>query len=344
MSAGKINPQITPRKSDIRPPNVNELFNKICEQDMPSLSRAITLMESSLSIHRNWAESLLELAIPKSGKALRIGITGIPGAGKSTLIEALGEGLMLGGHRLAVLAIDPSSRQTGGSILGDKTRMDYLSRNPNAFVRPSPSGNTLGGVTKNTRETLLLCEAAGYDIVIVETVGVGQSEIAVHDMVDIFLMVAIPGAGDELQGIKRGITEMADLIVVNKADGDNASRAAIAAGQLKNALHLFPPHPYGIQPDVLTCSATTTKGIPELTAHIFQLNHSLRESGALYERRKKQLKLWMEESLRHYWLTALEEDPKWSEQKQLLLEKVESGKMNPYTAARELWYLWLGKK
>ncbi|MBW6491171.1 MAG: methylmalonyl Co-A mutase-associated GTPase MeaB [Lentimicrobium sp.] len=224
-------------------------------------SQAITLVESSLPEHQIIAQELIALCLPYSGNSIRLGITGVPGAGKSTFIEALGNHLTSAGHRLAVLAIDPSSSRTKGSILGDKTRMEGLSVHPNAFIRPSPSAGSLGGVARKTREIIILCEAAGFDTIFVETVGVGQSEIAVHSMVDFFLLLMISGAGDELQGIKRGIMEMADAIAINKADGDNKTRAQIACTQVKNALHLFPLPDSGWSPPALTCSSLTGDGI-----------------------------------------------------------------------------------
>jgi LAO/AO transport system kinase len=227
-------------------------------------SKAITLIESSLPGHQAIAQELIQKCLPYSGKSIRLGITGVPGAGKSTFIEALGKHLTSSGHRLAVLAIDPSSSRSKGSILGDKTRMEDLSVDLNAFIRPSPSAGSLGGVARKTRETIILCEAAGFDTIFVETVGVGQSEIAVHSMVDFFLLLMISGAGDELQGIKRGIMEMADAIVVNKADGDNKPKAEIARMQIKNALHLFPLPDSGWSPPATTCSSLTGEGIKEV--------------------------------------------------------------------------------
>lgn len=227
-------------------------------------SQAITLIESSLPGHQAIAQELILRCLPYAGKSVRIGITGVPGAGKSTFIEALGNHLTSEGHRLAVLAIDPSSSRSKGSILGDKTRMEDLSTDLNAFIRPSPAAGSLGGVARKTRETIILCEAAGFDTIFVETVGVGQSETAVHSMVDFFLLLMISGAGDELQGIKRGIMEMADAIVVNKADGDNKNRAAIACSQIKNALHLFPLPDSGWSPPAATCSSLTGDGISDV--------------------------------------------------------------------------------
>ena len=229
----------------------------ILKGDRVALSKAITLVESALPKHQELAQQIIAACLPHSGKALRLGITGVPGAGKSTFIEALGMYLCRKDHKLAVLAIDPSSQRSKGSILGDKTRMEELSIHPNAFIRPSASAGTLGGVARKTRETVILCEAAGYDTIFIETVGVGQSETAVHSMVDFFLLILISGAGDELQGIKRGIMEMADGIAVNKADGDNVLRAERAAAECRTALHLFPMPDSGRETKVLTCSSLT---------------------------------------------------------------------------------------
>lgn len=233
----------------------------ILDHDRTVLSQAITLVESSLPAHQKIASAIIEGCIPFSAKSLRLGITGVPGVGKSTFIEALGKKVTGWGKKLAVLAIDPSSERSGGSIMGDKTRMENLSQDPNAFIRPSPSGGTLGGVARKTRETIILCEAAGFDTIFVETVGVGQSETAVHSMVDFFLLLMLAGAGDELQGIKRGIMEMADAIVITKADGTNVQRADSAMTEFANALHLFPPAESGWVPEALTCSAKQGTGL-----------------------------------------------------------------------------------
>ena len=256
--------------------------------DRVILSQAITLVESALPKHQQLAQQIIAACLPKSGNALRLGITGVPGAGKSTFIEALGMHLCNQGKKIAVLAIDPSSQRSKGSILGDKTRMEQLSTHPNAYIRPSASAGTLGGVARKTRETIILCEAAGYDNIFIETVGVGQSETAVHSMVDFFLLVLISGAGDELQGIKRGIMEMADGIAVNKADGDNVLRAERAAAECRNALHLFPMPESNQATQVMTCSAQTGYNVPEVwqmvTAHV----QAIRESGYLFKKRARQ--------------------------------------------------------
>ena len=242
----------------------DDYFEGIINFDRAIFSRAITLIESSHPDHQAVAQELVARCLPYSGNSMRIGITGVPGAGKSTFIEALGTHITNLGHKLAVLAIDPSSARSKGSILGDKTRMEELSVNPNAFIRPSPSAGSLGGVARKTRETIILCEAAGFDTIFVETVGVGQSEVAVHSMVDFFLLILIAGAGDELQGIKRGIMEMADAVAVNKADGDNKIKAQIAKSQILNALHFFPKPDSGWGPKTVTCSARDHEGIGDI--------------------------------------------------------------------------------
>lgn len=261
------------------------------------LSRAITLVESSRTDHKELAETIIDACLPHSGKSVRIGITGIPGVGKSTFIESFGMYAISQGKKLAVLTIDPSSQISGGSILGDKTRMFELSRNESAFIRPSPSGDSLGGVARKTRETIYLCEAAGFDTIFVETVGVGQSETAVHSMVDLFLLLLIAGAGDELQGIKRGIMEMADLFAVTKADGDNKTRAELTRVETQSAIHFFPAHENGWIPKVLSCSSLTGEGIPEIWNQILEYEKTLKPNGHFEIRRTNQAKYWLEETV-----------------------------------------------
>lgn len=244
--------------------SAEEYFNGITNFNRTIFSQAITLLESSLPEHQHVAQEVVARCLPYSGKSIRLGITGVPGAGKSTFIEALGLHVTSLGHKLAVLAIDPSSARSKGSILGDKTRMEALSVHPDAFIRPSPSAGSLGGVARKTREIVILCEAAGFDTIFIETVGVGQSETAVHSMVDFFLLLMIAGAGDELQGIKRGIMEMADAVAINKADGDNKVKAEIAKNQVRNALHFFPKPDSGWGPETTTCSAVTREGISDI--------------------------------------------------------------------------------
>jgi len=261
--------------------------------DRRLIAKTITLIESSLSAHRQLAQTIVDLLLPHSGKAIRLGITGVPGVGKSTFIESLGTMLVKKGHRVAVLAVDPSSKRSGGSVLADKTRMEKLAVEQRAFIRPSPSGGTLGGVARKTRETMILCEAAGFDIIIVETVGVGQSETAVASMVDFFLVLMIAGAGDELQGIKKGILELADAVAVNKADGDNIERAEFARKQYETALHFLAPSSPNWTPPVLTCSALEMIDIDVIWENVIKHHTIFTDTGELKANRKKQAVDWM---------------------------------------------------
>jgi len=270
-----------------------ELIRGIRAGDRATLARAITLIESKRADHRKTAHHLVQELLPSTGKAVRLGITGAPGAGKSTTIDVLGTYLTHKRHKVAVLAVDPSSTRTGGSILGDKTRMAHLASDPNAFVRPSPSSGTLGGVAAKTRETMLICEAAGYDVVMVETVGIGQSETTVADMTDFFLVLMLPGAGDELQGLKKGIVELADMIAINKADGDNIERAKVAAAEYRAALNILTPKSATWSPPVITYSAFTRNGIPELWGQVLAHKDKMAASGELIARRRDQQVKWM---------------------------------------------------
>ena len=261
--------------------------------DRRLIAKAITLIESSLAAHQRLAQTIIDLLLPYSGKAIRLGITGVPGVGKSTFIESLGTMLVKKGHRVAVLAVDPSSKRSGGSVLADKTRMEKLAVEPRAFIRPSPSGGTLGGVARKTRETMILCEAAGFDVIIVETVGVGQSETAVASMVDFFLVLMIAGAGDELQGIKKGILELADAVAVNKADGDNIERAEFARKQYETALHFLAPSSPNWTPPVLTCSALEMIDIDVIWKNVTKHHTIFTNTGELKANRKKQAVDWM---------------------------------------------------
>ncbi|MCT4565133.1 MAG: methylmalonyl Co-A mutase-associated GTPase MeaB [Maledivibacter sp.] len=272
---------------------VDEYFKGIMEKDRTIIARAITLIESNAKRHFEQAQELLQRLLPYTGNSIRIGISGVPGAGKSTLIEALGLKLCELGHKVAVLAVDPSSSITGGSILGDKTRMEKLSNHPNAFIRPSPSGGMLGGVARKSRETLLLCESAGFDVLLIETVGVGQNEVTVRSMVDFFLLVLITGAGDELQGMKKGVMEICDAILINKADGDNYIRAKAAQTEFSNMLHYLRPATQGWTSKSLTCSALYNKGIVELWQVIEEFQKLTEASGVLQERRKNQTLQWV---------------------------------------------------
>jgi LAO/AO transport system kinase len=278
----------------------DEFIEGILSGNRTILSQAITLAESSLPEHYEKIQPIIEKCLPYSARSIRIGITGVPGAGKSTFIESFGLYITGEGRKLAVLAIDPSSIKTKGSILGDKTRMEKLSSHPGAFIRPSPAAGTLGGVTRKTRETIILCEAAGFDTIIVETVGVGQSETAVHSMVDFFLLLMLSGAGDELQGIKRGIMEMADAIAITKADGPNKTDVERARIQYQNALHLFPLPPSGWMPEVLTCSALENSGIKEIWEKIMTYVKNTGQNGYFEERRKQQAVIRMNDAILEY--------------------------------------------
>jgi LAO/AO transport system kinase len=274
------------------------------------LSQAITLIESNNPQHQGIAKEIIKACLPYTDKSIRIGITGTPGVGKSTFIEAFGQYIIEKGHKVAVLAIDPSSQRTKGSILGDKTRMQYLAINDNAFVRPSPAGNSLGGVARKTRESIMLCEAAGFDTIIIETVGVGQSETAVQAMVDFFLLLLLPGAGDELQGIKRGIVEMADLIAINKADEDRLLLAKQAKMAYQNALRLFPTKESRWLPQAVMCSALSKMGIDEIWQQITDYQHFTKENNFFYEQRKTQAKHWLHDSIQQQWQTFFYQNEK----------------------------------
>jgi LAO/AO transport system kinase len=278
-------------------PSSKELADGILIGNITSLSRAITLVESTNNAHLEKANQVINACLPFANQSIRIGITGVPGVGKSTFIEAFGKYLTGLGKKVAVLAVDPSSTISHGSILGDKTRMEELVKDENAFIRPSPSGETLGGVARKTRETITLCEAFGFDIIIIETVGVGQSETAVHSMVDFFLLLKIAGAGDELQGIKRGIMEMADAVVINKADGDNINKANLAKTEFNRALHFFPAKKSGWMPKTATCSAITHEGISDVWQMILDFESLTKSNNYFFEKRKEQNQFWMMETI-----------------------------------------------
>jgi LAO/AO transport system kinase len=315
---------------------VAELAAAVRAGDRRGLARAITLVESTLAEHRRLASALLDALLLDAGPAARVGVSGAPGAGKSTFIEALGVHLVGAGHRVAVLAVDPSSTRSGGSILGDKTRMEHLARLPDAFIRPSPAGGTLGGVARRTREAMLLCEAAGFDVVLVETVGVGQSEVAVADMVDTFLLLLAPGAGDELQGVKRGIVELADLVVVNKDDGELAAVAQRTAADYQHALHLVRPRTDAWQPRVLRCSALAGNGIGDVWAAVDEHRRATAASGDLERRRAEQARAWMWSEVTETLLDELRRAPEIAELVDPLEREVADGRISATAAAQRL--------
>src|ERR1700733_9366041 len=300
------------------------------------LGRAITLIESKRPDHQHYARQLVQDLLPDTGKAMRVGITGAPGVGKSTTIDALGTYLTGQGHEVAVLAVDPSSARTGGSILGDKTRMARLAADPKAFIRPSPAAGTLGGVAAKTRETMLLCEAAGFDVILVETVGTGQSETAVADMTDFFLALMLPGAGDELQGIKKGLVELADMIAINKADGDNIRRATIAAAEYRAALHILPPQGAEWRPPVVIYSALTGAGIAEIWDNVLAHRGKLTETGALAARRRGQQVKWMWSMLEQRMMARLRADPAIRAKVKKTEAEVADGRITPALAAEQI--------
>ena len=317
-------------------PSPGELADRVRSGEVMWLARAITLVESRKPEHRELAAELLTDVMPDTGGADRIGLTGVPGVGKSTFIEQFGSNLTEQGHRVAVLAVDPSSSRTGGAILGDKTRMERLANDPRAFVRPSPAGTSLGGVTRATRETILLCEAAGFDTVIVETVGVGQSETVVADMVDIYIVLMLAGAGDELQGIKKGILELADLIAVNKADGDNVKRARLAAADYRRAIHLMAPASPNWTPPVLTCSAVENTGLAEIAEQIRIHRERMTATGERAERRQRQQLGWMWAMVRDRLLDGFREAPRIQAALPEVSAAVEAGTLPPAVAADQL--------
>ncbi|MCJ7541418.1 MAG: methylmalonyl Co-A mutase-associated GTPase MeaB [Desulfobacterales bacterium] len=308
-----------------------------CERRV--LAKTITLIESSLSAHQDLARTIIDLLLPYTGKAIRLGITGVPGVGKSTFIESLGTMLVKKGHRVAVLAVDPSSKRSGGSVLADKTRMEKLSIDRNAFIRPSPSGGTLGGVARKTRETMIVCEAAGFDVMIVETVGVGQSETTVASMVDFFLLLMISGAGDELQGIKKGILELADAVAVNKADGDNVKRAEMARKQYETALHFLAPSSPNWTPPVFTCSAMEMIGIDEIWESVLAHHKRLTLTGELQANRKKQAVDWMWSLVKEGLKERFYQNPEVNKLLPEILKEVESGETASTLAADRLLFL-----
>jgi GTPase len=317
-------------------PRLDDYVAGVRSGDRAMLARAITLVESTKPEHAAHAQALLQALLPATGRALRLGVTGVPGVGKSTTIDQLGMNLIGRGHRVAVLAVDPTSKRTGGSILGDKTRMSRLAQEPNAFIRPSPTSGTLGGVTRKTRETMALAEAAGFDVVIVETVGVGQSEIAVADMVDFFLVMLLSGGGDDLQGIKKGIIEIADMIAINKADGDNVTRAERAAAEYRAALQILTPRSATWAPPVVTISGHENKGLDALWGKILEHRDKTKASGEFALRRQRQAVEWMRDMLSDRVMAGLKAMPKVAERLPVLEAEVRAGKLLPTLAVDEL--------
>lgn len=325
-------------------PSSQELIDGILAGNIATLSRAITLVESTNTSHLAKANEVINSCLPHANKSVRIGITGVPGVGKSTFIEAFGKYLTGIGKKVAVLAVDPSSTISHGSILGDKTRMEELVKDKNAYIRPSASGETLGGVARKTRETITLCEACGFDTIIIETVGVGQSETAVHSMVDFFLLLKIAGAGDELQGIKRGIMEMADAIVINKADGDNIKKANLAKVEFNRALHLFPAKKSGWTPTTATCSAITHEGIPEVWDTIQQFLERTKSNQYFFEKRKEQNQYWMLETINEQLKSDFYNQIEIQKALDTTKKAVQNDEISPFAAAQQLLNLYRDSK
>lgn len=323
--------------------DIKDLANQIIKGDRKALAKGITLIESQKQEDQLLAHQLIELCLPKAVQSVRIGVSGSPGVGKSTFIEALGLQFLKDKRKLAVLAIDPSSSITGGSILGDKTRMQKLSNEENAFIRPTPAGKSLGGVARNTREAIMLCEAAGFNTIIIETVGVGQSEYVVESMTDLYLLLLLPGAGDELQGIKRGIVEMADLVIVNKADKDRLLLAKQAKVAYSQALHLFPAKESGIEVKVMLCSATEGTGIEEVKKQTEELVDQYKKSGYFNKKRLKQQVFWFEETLKNGLLDYFNTDTQIQNQKTQLIEEIKQNQKSPFQAAEFLLNQFLTK-
>ena len=317
-------------------PSIEELFTGIIHQNQAILSRAITLVESNAERHQKKAQEIIEKCLPHSNKSIRIGITGVPGVGKSTFIESFGKLLISKGKKVAVLAVDPSSTISRGSILGDKTRMEELVKEKNAFIRPSASGETLGGVAQKTRETIILCEAAGFDVILIETVGVGQSETAVHSMTDFFLLLKLAGAGDELQGIKRGIMEMADSIVINKADGANLKAAKMAKNEFNRALHLYPIKESGWSPKTMTASALKNEGISDVWENILEYLDQTATNGYFQKKRKEQNKFWLKQTIENNLKREFYADPSVNKELKKQLKALEKNETTPFKAARKV--------
>lgn len=349
MSTNQVNKAsierlLAQKKKHLQQIEPDKLVERLRSGDRAALSESITLIESKNSVQNALGQKVVLGCLPHAGKSIRIGITGVPGVGKSTFIESFGSYLTTIGKKVAVLAIDPSSERSGGSILGDKTRMQELSTNPSAFIRPSASGGSLGGVSRKTRETIFLCEAAGFDVLLIETVGVGQSEIAVHSMTDFFLLLMLAGAGDELQGIKRGIMEMADGILVNKADGDNQKRANLARAELKSAMHLFPPNENEWIPQVETISALEKTGNEKAWEMIESYYNSCHLNGYFERNREQQQRHWLKETVQQMLLNHFYEKEGIQEKLDSLLEKMKAGKITSYQAAETLFDTYIHGK
>lgn len=337
-----INPHFKKRRK--RALSTKEYVAGILKGNITILSQAITLIESSNPEHYARAQEIIVECLPHAGKSVRIGITGVPGAGKSTFIEAIGNRVASLQHKLAVLAIDPSSERSGGSILGDKTRMESISTNPDVFIRPSPSAGSLGGVARKTRETIVLCEAAGFDVIFIETVGVGQSETAVHSMVDMFMLLQISGAGDELQGIKRGIMEMADIMVITKADGENIHKADLAKTQFQGALRLFPMPESEWRPKVYTCSSVANTGLDEVWKGVEEFLTHTHTNGYFAHNRSRQNKYWMYETINETLRGSFYHDPQVEAKFEDYEQRVLDAKISSFVAAKELLDIYFKDK
>ncbi|MCP9198350.1 methylmalonyl Co-A mutase-associated GTPase MeaB [Gramella sp. GC03-9] len=337
-SSGNVSSQSASRIRNFRKKKVSieQLLKDLLQGNKTALGKGITLIESNQLSHQKQAEQLVEGALPYSQKSIRIGITGVPGVGKSTFIESFGSYLISEGKKVAVLAVDPSSSVSHGSILGDKTRMENLVKESNAFIRPSPSGDSLGGVARKTRESIILCEAAGFDVILIETVGVGQSETTVHSMTDFFLLLKLAGAGDELQGIKRGIVEMADAIVINKADGDNQKPARDAKLEFNRALQLYPAKESEWKPEVKLCSALYNEGIPEVWKMISEYREKTAQNGYFEHNRHQQNKFWLHQTINDHLKNRFYNDPKIKSALEEQLQLIEENKTTAFAAAKYL--------
>lgn len=338
MNQDHLDKWLQKRKQRKQALRAEHLLAGILRRDIAAVASAITLLESHAPDDKAEAKKLIQASLPHAGKSVRIGITGVPGVGKSTFIEAFGMELIRAGKKVAILAIDPSSERTGGSILGDKTRMNELSQQANAFIRPSPAGSSLGGVARTTRESILICEAAGFDVILIETVGVGQSETAVHSMADFFLLLMLAGAGDELQGIKRGIMEMADGLVITKADGDNVRKANAARQEYQNAMHLFPPTPSGWIPKAMTCSALEGTSISFVRDLIDSYVQHTQANGFFVHKRAEQDRFWMLETLKEAILADFFENKHAQVALKASQEAVVKGEISSFEAAEKLYH------